>query len=197
MRKSLMAWAMVATTRILAGQTVTVAVCNLNQSPDTVIRHAESEAGYVFRSAGVEIRWVECGDNVGAQDSRLRPDFVVRVQNGGHFVKAGPVSLDAMGRAFMDETGYGFMADTYFGAIRDLSLLFPYATADQLLGYVMAHELGHLLIGAGHRPNGIMRSSLGKMELDELNRRHLKFNAWESAAIQRTLEKRRTAGKAR
>ena len=98
-----------------------------------------------------------------------------------------------MGRAFMDVTGYGYMVDTYVGAIRDLSFLFPYATSDQLLGYVMAHELGHLLIGAGHRPNGIMRSSLGKAELEELNRRHLKFNAWESAAILRTLEGRKQA----
>jgi len=42
----------------------------------------------------------------------MRPDFIVRVQTGGHITKAGPVSLDAMGRAFMDATGYGFMVDT-------------------------------------------------------------------------------------
>jgi hypothetical protein len=49
----------------------------------------------------------------------------------------------------------------------------------------MAHELGHLLIGAGHRPNGLMRAALSKKELDALNRRHLKFNAAEQAAILR------------
>ena len=66
------------------------------------------------------------------------------------------------------------------------------AGQDQLLGYVIAHELGHLLIGAGHRPNGIMRASWGKNELDALNRRHLKFNDWERNAILHKLEAGRT-----
>jgi hypothetical protein len=57
----------------------------------------------------------------------------------------------------------------------------------------MAHELGHLLIGAGHRPNGLMRAALSKKELDALNRRHLKFNEEEQAAILHKLQMRDTA----
>jgi hypothetical protein len=75
------------------------------------------------------------------------------------------------------------MADVYCGAIRELTLLYPVAGADQLMGYAMAHELGHLLIGAGHRPNGLMPAALSKKELDALNHRHLKFNEAEQAAI--------------
>jgi hypothetical protein len=51
------------------------------------------------------------------------------------------------------------MADVYYGAIRELTLLDPIAGADRVMGYTMAHELGHLLIGAGHRPNGLIRAS--------------------------------------
>ena len=166
-----------------AGQTMNVAVCNVGQIPAAKIAHAEAEAAYVYQSMGIEIHWMECG----SADAGARPDFIVRVQMGGKVTKAGPVSLEAMGRAFMDEKGYGFMADAYFGAIRDLTVLFPVAGSDQLLGYVISHELGHLLIGAGHRPNGIMRASLGKAELEELNRRHLKFNDWEQGMILRNL----------
>ena len=54
----------------------------------------------------------------------------------------------------------------------------------------MAHELGHLLIGAGHRPNGLMRAALSKKELDALNHRHLKFNEAEQAAILHKLQSR-------
>jgi hypothetical protein len=61
------------------------------------------------------------------------------------------------------------------------------------MGYTMAHELGHLLIGAGHRPNGLMRAALSKKELDALNRRHLKFNEEEQAAILHKLQMRDTA----
>jgi hypothetical protein len=51
-------------------------------------------------------------------------------------------------------------------------------------------ELGHLLIGAGHRPNGLMRAALSKKELEALSRRHLKFNEAEQAAILHKLQSR-------
>lgn len=87
---------------------------------------------------------------------------------GGHIAKAGPASLAAMGRAFIDPGGVGDMADVYYGAIQELTLLFPFAGADQVMGYAMAHELGHLLIGEGHRPAGLMRAAWSKKELDAL-----------------------------
>ena len=185
-----------AATAAFAGETMNVAICNLGQVPAAVLEHAEAEAAYVFQPMDVEIHWMDCGAEVGAADARLRPDFMARVQTGGHITKAGPVSLDAMGRAFMDAAGYGFMVDTYYGAIRDLTTSFPFAGSDQLLGYAIAHELGHLLIGAGHRPNGIMRASWSKPELEALNHRRLKFNDWERATIMQKLGARKTASAA-
>ena len=41
-----------------------------------------------------------------------------------------------------------------------------------------------------HRPSGLMRAALSKKELDALNRRHLKFNEAEQAAILRKLRSR-------
>jgi len=181
------------TATAFAGERMKVAVCNTGEIPRRVIASSEAEAAYVFRTVGVDIHWTDCGEEIGAPDARMRPDFIVRVQMGGKVAKAGAVSLEAMGRAFMDEKEYGFMADAYFGAIRDLTVLFPYTTSEQLLGYVMTHELGHLLIGAGHRPHGIMRASLGKSELEELNRRHLNFNDGERATILRNLQTRKAA----
>ena len=90
----------------------------------------------------------------------------------------------------MNVDGTGNMADVYYGAIRELTPRYPVADGDQLMGYTMAHELGHLLIGAGHRPNGLMRAALSKKELDALNHRHLKFNEAEQTAILRKLRSR-------
>jgi hypothetical protein len=50
-----------------------------------------------------------------------------------------------------------------------------------------AHELGHLLMGPGHRANGIMRAAWGRKELEALHQRRLKFQQAEWAAIMRTL----------
>jgi len=193
MRSVLSIWVLFWATAAFAGQSMTVAVCDVGQVPGAVIAHAEYEAAYVFQTMDVKIHWMDCGADIGAADSRRRPDFIVRVQMGGHVTKAGPVSLEAMGRAFMDRTGYGFMVDTYYGEIRHLTLLFPLANSDQLLGYVMVHELGHLLIGPGHRARGIMRAAWGKVELEALNQRHLRFNAWERAVIVHSLQMREAA----
>jgi len=62
--------------------------------------------------------------------------------------------------------------------------LFPFAGSDQLLGYTIAHQLGH-------RPNGIMRASWSKPELAALKYRRLKFSDWERAAIRQKLAARR------
>jgi hypothetical protein len=64
------------------------------------------------------------------------------------------------------------------------------------MGYAMAHELGHFLLGAGHRPSGLMRAALSKNELDALNHRHLKFNQAKQAAILRKLRLRAAGSKA-
>jgi len=190
MKSQLLISGLLSAVAVVAGEHMTVAVCNIGELPVSAIENAEAEAAYVFQSMDVEIRWTSCGAEVDAADARMRPDFIVRVRVGGHLPKAGATSLEAMGRAFMNVDGTGNMADVYYGAIRELTLLDPVAGADQVMGYTMAHELGHLLIGAGHRPSGLMRAALSKKELEALNRRHLKFNEAEQAAILHKLQSR-------
>ena len=86
---------------------------------------AHVEAAYVFGSMEVEIRWTRSGAEVGAEDVRMRPDFIIPVQVGGHITKAGPASLESVGRAFLDADGAGYLADTYYGAIHELTLVYP------------------------------------------------------------------------
>ena len=187
MTGGLLIWVLFSTTVAFAGERMSIAVCNIGELPAGVIEHAEAETAYVFRAMDVEICWTTCGAEVGSEDVRMRPDFIVRVRVGGHINQTGPTSLELMGRAFMDPQGVGEMVDVYYGAIHDLTLLYSLAGADQVLGYTIAHELGHLLIGAGHRPSGLMRAAWSKKELDAFKHRHLKFDEPERAAILRKL----------
>jgi hypothetical protein len=187
MKRTFLISVLFSTAAAFAGEHMRVAVCNIGELPAPAIQHAEAEAGYVFQSMGIEIQWTGCGAELDSEDARTRPDFIIRVRVGGHINKTGPVSLEAMGRAFMNEDGAGHMVDVYYGAIQQLTALYPVADRDQVLGCTMVHELGHLLIGAGHRPTGIMRAAWSEGELTAISRRHLKFNDAERAAILKKL----------
>jgi len=189
MRSRLLISGLSSVVAAFAGEHMTVAACNLGELPATVIEHAEAEAAYVFRAIDVEIHWTNCGAEVGAKDARMRPDFIIRVV-GRHITKGGPWVRWMLGQAFMDAGGAGVMADVYYGTIEELVHLYPVAGGDQVLGYSMAHELGHLLIGPGHPRKGIMQAPWGKKELDAINRSQLQFSEAERATILRKLRSR-------
>ena len=172
--------------------TLNVAVCDLGGIPASVIEHAERDAAYVFRAMDVEIHWLSCAE-MNVEDARMRTDFIIRVRVGGSVTTPGLASLDLMGRTFLNAEGAGYIADIYYARIQELTRQYPFASSDRVLGYTMAHELGHLLIGAGHGATGIMRGPWGRKELEALSRRHLTFSDAERAIILRK-QRSRAAG---
>ena len=89
-----------------------------------------------------------------------------------------------MGRAYLAENGEGYLADAYFEAIQKLAARHD---ADALLGVVIAHELGHLLLGEGHVPDGVMQAQWGGAAVKALERRWLQFNPAQRDRIQSKL----------
>lgn len=169
--------------------TLNVAVCNLGNIPGWVIEQAETDAAYVFRAVDVDVHWLSCAE-MNVEGVRMRTDFILRVRVGGDATPPGLASLDLMGRAFLNAQGTGYIADIYYARIQELTRQYPFASSDRVLGYTMAHELGHLLIGAGHRATGIMRGPWGRMEFEALSLYHLTFSNAERAAILRKLRSR-------
>jgi hypothetical protein len=84
------------------------------------------------------------------------------------------------------------MADAYYRSVR-LVAGANSSDASALLSSVMSHELGHLLLGPGHVPNGIMRAAGRPQDVDAEQKRSLKFNAAQGARI-RTAPKAKTGG---
>ncbi len=94
-----------------------------------------------------------------------------------------------MGRAFLPEHGAGYLADAYFQSVQDLAGRHQ-IDAEVLLGFVIAHELGHLLLGPGHAPDGVMRARWNISELKALRQRWLQFNRSQRLQIQHELQPR-------
>jgi hypothetical protein len=112
--------------------------------------------------------------------------LIVRLRADKPPRSAGPSSLDALGRAFLGKEGRGYLVDAYIQSVRETSD-FHSTDVAVLLGVVIAHELGHLLLGPGHTPTGVMRSRWGNPDLKALSQRHLKFTSEQRAEMQRRL----------
>jgi hypothetical protein len=173
---------------LTAGQQMNVAICNLGGVGGSVIAGAKAETALVYRSAGVEIVWHECDTFPSASAQARDPWFIVRLRTDRPPLTVGPASLDVMGKAFVEDHG-GYMADAYFQAIQATSELHR-GDSGVLLGFVMAHELGHLLLGAGHTPDGVMQAAWGQKQMDALRQRWLRFTEECATRIRRALEAR-------
>jgi hypothetical protein len=168
-------------TRSVLAQQIQVSVCNGPRAlAESVVRRAKAEVQAVFRLSKIGIEWLDCQNLAGSHP------FVVRIRADRPPGTAGPLSLDAMGRAFLAKDGGGYIVDAYIQSVREIG---DYYQADiaVLLGVVIAHELGHLLLGQGHAPSGVMLSRWGSAEVKALTQRRLTFTREQRAKMQRLL----------
>jgi hypothetical protein len=184
--KTLLMTTLCSASLLTAGQQMNVAVCNLGGVSGSVIASAKAETELVYRSAGVTIVWHDCEAFPPSAGQTNDPWFVIRLRTDKPPLTVGPASLDVMGKAFVEDTG-GYMADAYFQSIQTTSER-HHSDSGVLLGFVMAHELGHLLLGAGHAPDGVMQAAWGQKQMDALRQRWLRFNEQSAARIRHALE---------
>jgi hypothetical protein len=174
---------------LVAGQKMYVSICDFSGVAAKVIDSSKTEVALAFLAAGAQISWVDCNDIGQAKTQVGEQLFVIRLRVGTPTMIYRSVSLDTMGRAYTSERGSGFVADAYFASI-NLSAEQLDVERDVLLGLVIAHELGHLLLGPGHVPDGIMHGSWQVREALAMRKRWLRFNEEECTVIRDELAKR-------
>jgi hypothetical protein len=147
---------------------VAVAVCDLEGVPNVFMRLAQDVAGEVYRDIGIELDWTdnEChsGDGV----------FAVNI-----------TSRDMSGTVVSDHT-LGFAES----GTRDATVLYDivkrfarryHINRGVMLGYVIAHELGHLLLPPkSHSLKGVMREAI---DLQLASEKQLRFTPEQGALI--------------
>jgi hypothetical protein len=159
----------------LSAITITVGVFN-NATPRPVVVFAEHEASRIFMAAGLEITWIDClvaQQNV-PSDSCPAPQgptqLYLRILQGGKKAKE-----DSFGVAFLAADGTGAYVDVFYDAVEKLHHE-SNTSPGRLLGHVMAHEIGHLLIGShAHSTWGIMCPVWSQKELRSLEMGSLFF----------------------
>ena len=145
-----------------------VLVFNYSGASPTALAVAEGQADRIFSRAGIDIAWLHCpiplradSDEACATDVGVAGEVRVRIMD------------QATENAYRD-TVFGFtippvFATVYYGHLLRIPTLHnPDYETPLILGCLIAHEIGHLLLGPGaHATSGIMQA---KLQLDDLTR---------------------------
>jgi len=183
-----------------------VSVFNDAEVPQNVLQVAQRRAETVLDGAGIVLTWLDCGtpghwvQDIGCRDIAFPSHLSVRLaRNGRH--RTG----DVFGESFLDDQGFGNYASVYVEPLAASKALDVVSEGD-LLGYVVVHELGHLLLGLdSHSADGVMRGKWNFAALQQVARGTLIFSANEAermraryllaSARQKAAERRTAAGK--
>ena len=172
-------------------------VINEASAPPRTLDTAILEAGAIWATAGLHLVWTSPPAALDLTDNRT---VVVMIQRA---LKRSPTTLrefpsdpntSLLGRVPFGEDGPGNLIQMSFEAITALVMGSSYMDTpvarlpDFLqqvllgrgLGRVLAHEIGHWVVGRGHVHDGLMRRAFGERDLVQTNAPRLP-RAWMAA----------------
>lgn len=171
-----------------AGQEPSVEVYVYNRAGVSfeILSQAEQDATRIFRVSGVRTTWVECStaEAAGTNCRGLpRPgDIVLQIVHETRELKA-----DVFGAAFLGQDGTGEYTNVFYDRVNELNRDWKVPLAE-VLGHVIAHEVGHLLLGLNsHAASGIMRGYWESGELKAVQRGRLLFSSGQSKVMRERL----------
>ena len=178
---------------------ITVLLYNYAAISAETIANAKHEADLIYARMEVEIEWADYPMFPHeAAANRIPPAGLDRLE-----IRLLPHSMsdrlkpgrDEVGRALIaDEGVFGEVADIFTDRLMGMTSTWKWA-AGPLLGGVMAHEIGHLLLGPGsHSKGGIMRTRWGEKDLDRALQRHMLFTSREAEQIRKQVLARMGSG---
>lgn len=172
---------------------LTVRLYNAAGIPTEELLEARRIAEPILRDTGMDVTFRMCGhvDSPGSVvdpcDDSLKPfEVVVRVLDAPVF--SATLHPQAYGVTYVvEETNRGWLATLFADRIRSAATRVE-VEHSTLLGRVMAHEVGHLLLGNGyHGDAGVMRAEWPDDLLHSVGTEDWRFSMLEAAAIQRVL----------
>jgi len=160
-----------------------IAIRDYANLPPKALDVAKAQVSKIFEKAGVTVQWSEFaapaagGEVWPAAWVKLLPDSMARRLRR---------SQGALGCSAGDQA-YIFTDDVLAAAVH---AEINYAMT---LGQVMAHEIGHFLLGQNHEPTGIMSPYLGSSEFQEMRTGHLLFHDRQAKKIRERLRTQQAA----
>ena len=163
---------------------ITVLVANRAAVPTATMGETESKAGWILCKAGFSITWVDCPFSTEPADAGSPcgatlggTTFLVRITRD-HVLHHGPVRDTALGFANVTPDG-GRYATVLMDSVEEFAQR-QQLSKSQVLVHVVAHEMGHMLMGSNsHSSRGLMRAGWKASELREMAELSLLFSTEE------------------
>lgn len=172
---------------------VTIRLYDQAALPPEVLRKATEIAGNILGQAGVQAVWLSCvgpTNMLVCDDPLFTPDYRVFLLPKEAETK---LPVPTRGLAFVlqhPQRGVGQTAWVFYARVQRLSEE-ERLPSDLLLGHVIAHELGHLLLGSVDHPgNGLMRRRWSEKELRDATQESLYFSGSQAKAIRAAVRRR-------
>jgi hypothetical protein len=171
--------------------------------PADAFIEAKREAARIFREAGIEMAWFDCsarlagGQPEPACQGTLLPSHVLltivpRWKRQYQRVRSGsPVLMEMLGEAICSGPTGGNDVTIYFKIVERRAQKSD-ARRARLLGYVIAHEIGHLLLGPQHS-TGIMATDWAEKDVLKVPADELLFSAADRGRLETKVRARLAA----
>lgn len=175
--------------------TLSLSVRLFNTSSAAVheVDEMKKTASQIFSRAGVEVEWISCAP--GPRDSAVCPNPSDAAHKTIIFVRlmdapiqpahGNQIHRALLGRANHDTASVAVFYKTACAMEQSAPRI---VTREQILGYGLAHEIGHLLLATdAHSLVGIMKENYDRDDLFAMGKGNLFFAAAESRVIRKRI----------
>ena len=170
-----------------------ILVMNYSPASSGTLKAAEDEAGRILGEAGVRISWFNCPG-----PSPTRPPSICDNEQAPGEIRLRILS-GSIQTKFRDGA-FGFaiapvFATVYYEPTAQMAKAHSLEFAvPRILGAMIAHEIGHLLLGPNsHSPSGIMQARWEAEQVQQLLKGALVFDKRQAARIQEEVQRRMEA----
>jgi hypothetical protein len=177
------------------GPEMTISVHDYADVPAKLLNAAEAQAREIYRRAGLETAWLNCSPKLEkiepgschfSDSTHLTLKISARAVNAQVRDRA-----DVLGTAYPDDKGVGYFAYVFYDRVQELAE--RQRLGHGLLADVMAHEIGHLLLGSNsHSLSGIMCAHWNYDQLRNIAEGAMSFVPWQSKIMRDRLRARQS-----